>query len=80
MPFTSNDLATIDAAIATGVKSVQFADRRVEYQSIDDLKKARVEILNFLANSGTQPIRQVRIVTGDGRSSIPGADGWNGNF
>jgi hypothetical protein len=67
VPFTSNDLATIDKAIAAGARSVRFQDREVEYASMDDLLKARTEILNELsAQTGPQPIRQVRVYTGSG--------------
>jgi hypothetical protein len=41
MAWTSSDLAAIEKAIASGELSVQFADRRVQYRSIDELLKAR---------------------------------------
>lgn len=48
VPFTDEDLEAIDRAIATGELSVEYADRRVTYRSIEELKKARDIILNKL--------------------------------
>jgi hypothetical protein len=67
MPWTSSDLANIDAAIASGTLEVRQGDKVVRYRSIQELKDARVEILNNIAqNSGTPQIRQVRIFTDSG--------------
>jgi hypothetical protein len=44
MAYTATDLANIQAAIAKGELSVEFADRRVTYRSIDDLLKAEAHI------------------------------------
>lgn len=40
MPWTQADVDQLKAAIATGQKSVSFADRRVEYASMDELTRA----------------------------------------
>jgi hypothetical protein len=62
MAFTSADLAAIDAAIASGELSVQFADRRVQYRSIQELKDARSLITGQLSStSETRPSRQFRV-------------------
>lgn len=57
MAFTTTDLAAIDAAIASGELSVKFADRQVDYRSIDDLIKARnlikVEIAKTASGGAT---------------------------
>jgi hypothetical protein len=67
MPWTSSDLATVDAAIASGAKVVRFQDRTIEYQSISDLMKARTEINNYLMSLTTPPpTRQIRIFTEKG--------------
>lgn len=67
MPFTQTDLDTIDEAIASGVKRVKFADREIEFNSVEDLRTARTEILNGLStNAGRQPVRMVRMYTGKG--------------
>jgi hypothetical protein len=53
MALTSADLTAIESAIASGVLRVRFSDgREVQYQSIDDLLKAREFIKNSLAGSG----------------------------
>ena len=41
MAWTRADLANLDAAIKSGVLSVRYADRTVQFQSMDDLMKAR---------------------------------------
>ena len=41
MAFTHADLASVDAAIASGELSVSVAGRSVTYRSIDELKKAK---------------------------------------
>ena len=52
MAFTSADLTVIEKAIATGTLIVQFADRRVQYQSMAELIKARELIKSDIASSG----------------------------
>lgn len=54
MAFTSDDLDRIRAAIATGELRVRYADREVEYRSIDDLLKAEQRILNALSGRPRQ--------------------------
>lgn len=67
MPWTSQDLATLDAAIGSGVKRVHFQDRDIEYQSTKDMLIARTEIVNSLVqNGGTPQIRTVQIWTKNG--------------
>lgn len=44
MAFTANDLVILERAIASGVKRVAYADRTVEYQSIADMRSARIRI------------------------------------
>jgi hypothetical protein len=53
MALTSADLTAIESAIAGGVLRVRFSDgREVQYQSVDDLLKAREFIKNSLTQSG----------------------------
>lgn len=62
MAFTASDLTAIDSAIASGELVVQFADRRVQYRSIEELKAARLLITGQLSGaSGNRPSRQFRI-------------------
>lgn len=39
--FTTEQLETLNAAIAKGVKKVKYADREVEYGSIDEMLRVR---------------------------------------
>ena len=53
MAFTLDDLDTMDAAIASGIKRVTFADgRTTEYQSAGDMIKAR-ELIVATMNRAT---------------------------
>lgn len=52
MAFTQADLDAIDQAIASGVLSVQFADRLTMYRSVGELQRARATIL---AELNTRP-------------------------
>jgi hypothetical protein len=52
MSWTTADLMAIESAIASGELSVAFADRRVQYRSIDELMKARSMIKESIASSG----------------------------
>ncbi|MCA9557232.1 MAG: hypothetical protein KC583_01600 [Myxococcales bacterium] len=49
MPFTSNDLAAVDAAIASGELAVEVEGKRVQYRSMADLLSARQTIVSELA-------------------------------
>jgi len=64
MAFTSADLATIEAAIATGALRVRYADgREVTYQSADELLRVRAAIQSDVtASSATPPARMSRVV------------------
>ena len=67
MPFTSSDLAAIDAAIAANTVEVRYADRTVTFGSMADLIAARVVVANNLVTGGAaQPVRMVRIYTNPG--------------
>ena len=57
MSWTSSDLTAIEKAIASGELSVQFADRRVQYRSIDELLKARDVIKQSIALVGNSTAR-----------------------
>ncbi|WP_319532850.1 phage head-tail joining protein [uncultured Cohaesibacter sp.] len=55
MAFTNDDLATLDKAIASGIKSVTYSDGRVvTYQSLADMIAAKKYIQEeVLKASGT---------------------------
>lgn len=66
--FTYANLLAIDAAIASGVTTVSFADRQVTYQSLDDLLRIRNLIMGNLDTLGAvAPVRrQLRVYTSTG--------------
>jgi thiamine monophosphate synthase len=41
MPWISSDLEALEAAIKSGVREVQYRDRRVTYHSLDEMLKLR---------------------------------------
>lgn len=41
MAWTLNDLNAIKEAIATGAKRVKYADKEIEYRSLDEMLKAK---------------------------------------
>ena len=72
MAYTQQQLVTLQNALAMGERRVTFADKTVEYRSVDELKAAIREVENGLtaqgAAQGMRPpkTRQVRITTGKG--------------
>ena len=44
MAYTANDLASIEQAIAMGVKKVKYGDKETEYHSIQDMIALRDQI------------------------------------
>lgn len=51
MAYSAADLASIQAAIAKGELRVSFADRTVEYRSIDELMKAEAHVAAAIATT-----------------------------
>ena len=52
MPFTSADLAAVDAAIAAGELTVRHSDgRQVTMRTVDELLKARDAIVTEMAST-----------------------------
>jgi hypothetical protein len=72
MPYTAKQLTALQTALATGERRVTFADKTVEYRSVDELKEAIREVQNGLATQsvaqGTRPpkTRQIRVTTRKG--------------
>lgn len=63
MAFTTTDLDRINAAIASGIRSVTFADgRKREYQTLDQLLAARDAIQADLA--GQSSVGRRRLIIG----------------
>lgn len=51
MAYSQADLDNIRSAIARGEMSVEFADRKVTYRSIDELLKAEERIATALSTT-----------------------------
>ncbi len=67
MAWTTEDLATIEAAIASGVRKIKFSDREMEFPSIAELRATRQDIQNYLSSvSGVPQVRMVRMYTRNG--------------
>jgi hypothetical protein len=72
LAYTLEQLQALEAALARGEKRVTFADKTVEYRSVDELKAAIREVKRELdrldAQSGLWPKapRQIRVTTSKG--------------
>ena len=67
MAYTEQQLQDLKNALANGMLRVKFADRDVQFRSVEELKQAiaTVEQERAAAN-GTKIRRQIRIYTGKG--------------
>ena len=72
MSYTNEQLQTLQEALVRGERRVSFADKTVEYRSVDELKEAIRLVKASLAQQAAQttlvppPARQVRLHTGKG--------------
>ena len=64
MAYTQDQLTALEIALARGEHRVTFADKTVEYRSVDDLKAAIREVKRGLGT--TNSARQIRITTDKG--------------
>lgn len=59
--WTTNDLAVIETAIASGQLSVEYQDQKITYRSMTDLLKAKSIIEQYLNQSNPSfATRQIR--------------------
>jgi hypothetical protein len=58
MAFTAAQLATLEAAAATGELTVQLADRKIQYQTLADLLSAIDLARRDLAGGAALPVRR----------------------
>jgi len=67
MAYTNDQLDALRKALATGERRVTFADKTVEYRSIEELKVAIREVEAVLAKqNATSVVRQIRVTTSKG--------------
>jgi len=72
MAYTQADLEALQAALAKGEKRVSFADKTVEYRSVEELRQAIREVKRGIAEEASAtglwpgPPRQIRVTTRKG--------------
>lgn len=72
MPYTVEQLEALRRALATGERRVSFADKTVEYRTVDELKEALRVVERGLADdaaaAGVTPRapRQIRLTSRKG--------------
>jgi len=67
VPYTDQQLQALRDALANGARRVRFADREIEYRSIDELKAAIAAAEAELAKDTNTPVtRQIRTSTKKG--------------
>lgn len=72
MAYTLEQLGALESALARGERRVTFADKTVEYRSVDELKAAIREVKREMerldAQNGMWPKspRQIRVTTNKG--------------
>jgi hypothetical protein len=72
MAYTETQLQALEAALAEGERRVTFADKTVEYRSVDELmaaiREVRRGLLQQAAETGLLPgaPRQIRVTTRKG--------------
>ena len=67
MTYTTTQLDALKRALATGERRVSFADKTVEYRSVEELQAAIRTVEGELARSaGASRKRQIRVATSKG--------------
>jgi hypothetical protein len=67
MAWTTADRDALKKAIAQGAQRVRFADRDVEYRSLEEMRQVLAMIdADINTAAGVRRVRQVRFYTGGG--------------
>jgi hypothetical protein len=67
MPYSNEQLAALQKALATGEKRVTFGDKTVEYRSIEELREAIREVeRDLFEQTDARAPRQIRVTTAKG--------------
>lgn len=67
MTYSTEQLAALHKALATGEKRITFADKTVEYRNVDELKAAIREVeVQIARDDGKVRTRQIRVTTQKG--------------
>jgi hypothetical protein len=65
--YTEQQLQALRDALASGVRRVRFADRELEFRSVEELQAAIAAAAADVARAnGTPPVRQIRVSTQKG--------------
>lgn len=67
MAYTNDDLTKLERAIAKGVLTVQYADRRVTYQSLSAMRSLRQEMKDELSAAAGTPRKRLMRAFQSGR-------------
>ena len=63
--FTAEDLKALEEAMAKGILSVEYTDRKVTYRSVDDMLKIRDVMRQCLGLNGDEGRGRRRLATTD---------------
>ncbi len=66
MPYTQTQADALREALASGVLTVQYGDKRVTYRSVGELREALAEVETALARDAGTRVRQIRVTTRKG--------------
>jgi len=66
MPYTQTQRDALREALASGVLTVQYGDKRVTYRSVGELREALAEVEAALARDAGTRVRQIRVTTRKG--------------
>jgi len=66
MPYTQAQRDALREALASGVLTVQYGDKRVTYRSVGELREALAEVEAALARDAGTRVRQIRVTTRKG--------------
>ena len=58
MAYTQLDLDALDAAIGSGALTVEYADKKVTYRSLDDMYRIRASMVAVVAPVNTTGTRR----------------------
>jgi len=66
MSYTEAQRDALREALASGVLTVQYGDKRVTYRSVSELREALAEVEAALARDAGTRVRQIRVTTAKG--------------
>jgi thiamine monophosphate synthase len=64
--YTEQQRDVLRDALASGVLTVQYADKRITYRSVRELREALAVVEAALAGAAGARVRQIRVTTSKG--------------